>query len=389
MWIRSSPLHRTKRAVAPILPTAPSASITRASLPVPAAFTTHHPLSIKPQRLLLLQLKRIGDFILTAPAVAALRAAHPQAEIVGIVPDSVAELAACMPGLDRVLSYRSASLNAAVWASLLFGEWDVCYDFTGTDRSALMAWLSRARESLGYAKFASDGWRMRAYTSLCDASVRDLHTVDFHLALVSGNIGMPESDVFAIPSTLVDSVSKINELGRYAVIHIGTAREEKFWPAERWAEMIAHLIHARGMNVVLTGTNAGLERTHLDTLRGLLGQGGLRITRAVDAVSQVLDLTGQLSLVETAQVIAGGALAIGVDSMAMHLAAMLEKPQIVLYGPTNPFHWRPRHRHAIVIVAGQAVASSDFQPKVKGQPMELISTRMVVAAVEGIAREEK
>ena len=40
-------------------------------------------------------------------------------------------------------------------------------DFTGTDRSALMAWLSRAEHSLGYAKFASNGWRARAYTALC------------------------------------------------------------------------------------------------------------------------------------------------------------------------------------------------------------------------------
>ena len=58
-------------------------------------------------RILLIQLKRIGDFILTAPAVAALRRAEPAAEIVAVVPAMVEDVAHCIPGLDRVLPYGS------------------------------------------------------------------------------------------------------------------------------------------------------------------------------------------------------------------------------------------------------------------------------------------
>ena len=74
------------------------------------------------ERILLLQLKRIGDFILTAPAVAALRAARPAAEIVAVVPENVAGLAACMPGANRVLPYRTHRANLDVWVSLCVGE---------------------------------------------------------------------------------------------------------------------------------------------------------------------------------------------------------------------------------------------------------------------------
>jgi len=42
-----------------------------------------------PCRILLIQLKRIGDSILTAPAVEALRAAYPKAEIVMLMPNKV------------------------------------------------------------------------------------------------------------------------------------------------------------------------------------------------------------------------------------------------------------------------------------------------------------
>lgn len=346
-------------------------------------------------RILLLQLKRIGDGILTAPAVAALRASNPKAEIVAVVPASFAELFSYLTGVDRVLVYKPGSLNADVWASLLFGEWDACYDFTGTDRSALMAWLSRARRSVGYAKFASESWRARAYTELCEASVRELHTVDFHLALVRQGAGSGEQgaagegrrtkgegllgDGRQVPRLALRPLPFALPASPFAVLHLGTAREEKFWPAERWAEVIetmatCSLPQASGAKpqapcqIVLTGTNTGLERPHLDQLRALLSV-------------PVTDLTGQLSLVQLAGLIQQCDLAIGVDSMAMHLAAMFQRPQVVLFGPTNPFHWRPRHERAVVLHAGHDGPVTQFAPRSKGGPMELISTMQVLDAI--------
>ena len=317
---------------------------------------------MNPRRILVLQLKRIGDAILTAPAIAALREAYPQAEIVVVVPEAVAGLARSFSGVDRVLKYSNWSLNLHVWLSVMLGEWDLVLDFTGTDRSALMAWLSGAAERRGYAKFSSGKWRARAYTDLSAASVRDLHTVDFHLALT----GLQEVQTPALQPPRVE-VPALPE--RYALVHIGTAREEKFWPVERWAEVITRLHEVDRLPVVLTGTNAGLERPHLDKLRGMLHV-------------PVTDLTGQLSLQQTAAVIGTSAIALGVDSMAMHLAAMFRKPQVVLFGPTNPHHWRPRHARALTLVAGQPEPVLETQPKVKGAAMELISTQQVFSAMD-------
>ena len=39
----------------------------------------------------------------------------------------------------------------------------------------------------------------------------------------------------------------------FIVVHPGTARDEKYWPAERWAEVIEHLTRERGLQVALTG----------------------------------------------------------------------------------------------------------------------------------------
>ena len=45
---------------------------------------------------------------------------------------------------DEVLVYAPGRPNVALWSRVFTQNWDRCYDFTGTDRSALLARLSRA-----------------------------------------------------------------------------------------------------------------------------------------------------------------------------------------------------------------------------------------------------
>lgn len=332
------------------------------------------------ERILLLQLKRIGDFILTAPAVAALRAARPQAEIVAVVPSQVIGIARCFTGLSSAWSYHHGRLNLRTWTGIAAGSWDASLDFSGTDRAALMTRLSRATIRSGYRKFADTPSLAMAYNRLSDASVRDLHTVDFHLALLEtlGIRALAGGDSgFALPAKMRDwaarRLSQEGGKGPHVVVHPGTARVEKYWPAERWARVIEELAGREENQVVLTGARDPLEQAHLAELR--------RHLRA-----PVVDLTGRLSLLETAAIIAGARLALGVDSMAMHLAAMFQTPQIVLYGPTNPFHWRPRHGRAVVIVAGQPASFCDWSPHLDGQDMSLISTEQVINAIRAFPR---
>jgi len=333
------------------------------------------------ERLLLIQLKRIGDFILTAPAVAALRAAKPEAEIVAVVPAAVAGLAGCCAGLTRVLPYRSHRPNLHTWASIAAGAWDACADFAGTDRTAFMTRLSRARQRVGYEKFADTASKRMAYNHLSDAPVRELHTVDFHLALLE-ELGVshacePRQPCFQVPARVSKwtgvRLAEQGVHGPYAVIHPGTARAEKLWEPDRWAEVAACLVNEEKLPVVITGANDSIEREHLAALRRRL-------------TVPVADLCGSLSLVQTAAVIAGAEMVLGVDSMAMHLAAMFERPQVVLFGPTNPFHWRPRHEAAVVVAAGGTGPLTAFEPKAAGAEMNLISTAEIINAMRALRR---
>jgi ADP-heptose:LPS heptosyltransferase len=331
-------------------------------------------------RILLIQLKRIGDFILTAPAAQALHEAMPGAELVMLVPSGVVELARCLAPVQRVIPYTAGRVNLETWASTIAGEWAACLDFTGTDRSALIAQLSRAKRRIGYSKFTR-GLRSMAFTETCDASVRELHTVDFHLALVSTLLGRevhaPENSPFNIPAgTSASAREKLAESGvgehePYAILHIGTAREEKFWPDDRWAEVAQYLHDHHHLKIVLTGSGDGLEKPHLDHLRSLL-----HVPYA--------DLTGKLPLTELAAVIRDCRVIAGVDSMAMHLASLFAKPQVALFGPTNPYQWRARHPQARVLTPFSENPVQTFAPKMKKGSMADIPTTRVTTSLDSL-----
>ncbi len=331
-------------------------------------------------RILVIQLKRIGDFVLTAPAMQALRDSMPEAEIVMLVPDAVAALARCLTSVSRVIPYTRGRINLETWGSAMAGEWTACLDYTGTDRSAIIAQLSRAGHRIGYTKFAR-GLRKLAYTATSEASVRDLHTVDFHLALVSQLLGREmappaaSEHIFHLSPEIVDSARSKLAAGRtatpYVILHPGTAREEKFWPAERWVEVGRHLGRHHNLHLVLTGSDDGLERPHLDYLR-----------RHLDV--PFTDLTGKLSLPELASVIDGSRAVAGVDSMAMHVASLFGKPQVALFGPTNPYHWRARHDRSLVVVPGSETPVKSFVPKMKKGAMSGIPVTRVTAALDAL-----
>ncbi len=69
----------------------------------------------------------------------------------------------------------------------------------------------------------------------------------------------------------------------------------------------------------------------------------------------------------------------------MHLAAAARVPCVVLFGPTNPFHWRPRHASARVIQAGHGDNPVDeFAPVSPAGGMDLIAVRAVVTACQAV-----
>lgn len=336
---------------------------------------------VKP-RLLALQIKRIGDLILTAPALARLRQARPEAAITLVTMGPAGQLAPALPSVDEHFNYRRGRPNLALWSDLATGGYEAVLDFNGLDRSVLMTWLTQAEIRATYEKRRQGYWRERIYTHASRARLRDLHTVEHMLALLDTlDLPAPPRHEPAPPSLVIPAAvgermeRRLAELGLdrpFAVVHPGTARPEKYWLAGRWAAVIDALASADGgLPCVITGGSDAAESRHL-----------AEILAACRGPRPVV-LAGSLSLLETAAVIARCSLALGVDTAAMHLAAAFQRPQVALFGPTNPYQWRPWSPVARVVLAGQTrpMTEADWLPQMPEVAMEAITVEQVIEAV--------
>jgi ADP-heptose:LPS heptosyltransferase len=97
-----------------------------------------------------------------------------------------------------------------------------------------------------------------------------------------------------------------------------------------------------------------------------------------------IDLSGKTDLLSLAAVVQRARLLLTVDSAPMHFAAAFHTPQIALFGPTNPLHWRPLSANAVVLQGETGVPLSEFAPKQRRMAMNLISTEAVINAMENL-----
>ena len=328
-------------------------------------------------RILALQLKRIGDLILTTPALWAVRQHLPKAHIVLAVEAGSQELLPAIDFVDETLIYeRHGQNNGPLWRHLLLRHYDTCLDFTGNDRSALFAVMSKARRRIAFEWVQRSRFRRVFYNEFVSSSVRENHTVDHYLHLVRGlNLPIRKESPIVLhlpewaPRKAGQLLEEIGVSGPFAIVHPGTARPEKYWPAARWAEVIKWCETHLQMPCLLTGSADGHEQNHLAAIK-----------KSHPAIA-ARDISGRLDLLTLAALTQSASLVLSVDSAPMHLAGAFGTPQVALFGPTNPFHWRPRQERAIVIQSHGPIAPPEFRPQHPGGPMTEISTQTVIDAI--------
>jgi predicted lipopolysaccharide heptosyltransferase III len=327
--------------------------------------------------ILLLQLKRIGDLILTTPAIAALRDKFPDATLSLVVAPAVEELLPAISGVDKVFVVRGKADDALDWIALAWGKFDYCLDFTRNDRSSFLTLLSQAgkRVTADHPNLRTK-IRARSYNEFVESPVRSLHTVDYHLALLKPlgihdasrviRLDLPEATVEKAEDLLTEAQAG----DEFVILHPGSARSEKFWDVDRWAQVIDH-VQEREMTCVLTGGRLPMERAQIAAIKSA-------------SRSDVIDLSGKTDLLTLAALVRKARLLITVDSAPMHFAAAWGTPQVVLFGPTNPFHWHPRSESALVLLGGFEGPVTQFNPRQRAIPMNQISTQSVIDAMESL-----
>jgi ADP-heptose:LPS heptosyltransferase len=328
------------------------------------------------KRILVLQLKRMGDLLLTTPALAALRRHDPQAHITLAIDASCRELLPAFNFIDDSILFSRRGGNRAFWQKLILSGFDVCLDYTGNDRSAICSILSKAPKRITFQSAGKSHLRTIFYNEYVDSSARENHVADHYLHLLRA-LQVPDVSDAGITLDLPDWPVKkaqqlLGEIGvaePYVILHPGTTRPEKYWLPERWAEVIEFCKTTLGSPCIVTGKSDTIEAEHIAAIRAKAG---------------FHDLTGRTDLLTLAALVRKARLLLSVDSTAMHLGAAFGTPQIALFGKSNPFHWRPRHAKALILEAGKPQASQEPGPLHRSAPMTNISTQQVINAIRSL-----
>lgn len=270
-------------------------------------------------RILVIRGGAIGDFILTLPALAALRARFPDAglEVLGYA--HIASLAQAGGLVDAVRSIESRAL-ASFFASgaPLSGE--------------LLDYFSGFNLILSYLYDPDEVFQ---------GNVSGCTSAQFiagpHRPLESDGVHATEVFLRPLQRLAIFDADPIPRLriapatatapGTVVALHPGSGSELKNWPESAWSGLIALLVQQTDWHFLLVGGEA--EGSRLERLARTLPASRCSLARS-------------LPLPELASHLAGCQAFVGHDSGISHLAAALGLPGVVLWGPSVEAVWRPR-----------------------------------------------
>jgi ADP-heptose:LPS heptosyltransferase len=286
-----------------------------------------------PREVLVLRLDRIGDLLMSLPALADLRAALPEARIRLAVGAWSLEVAQRAP-VDEVLVWSapwvqrkaeggdSLRVLAGKARALRAHPPDLAIDLQGDLRASILMALSGARERVGYAN-TGGGWLLTRVVPL-DESVSWVEQNRTAVAVATGRAGSGRAAPIVSEAERAEARQLLAEAGARARpligIHASGGRPIKQWPIDRWAAVGTRLQEDFGASLVLTGSAADRPLT------ARLGRG----------LRHPVDLAGRLSLRQTMAVIAELDLFLSPDTGPMHMACAAGTPSVSVFGPSDP-----------------------------------------------------
>ena len=295
-------------------------------------------------KIAVLRANRIGDFVVTLPALAALRAAYPRAEVVLLGQRWHADFLTGRPGpIDRVVpippyhgvgepeDYRDdPALLDRFFAAMATERFDLALQLHGGGGNS-NPFVGRlgARHTAGLRAAGApplDRWL---------PYLRDQAEIMRYLEVVGLVGAAPVGLQPHLAVTLADreeaSLALLPDMQPLVAIHPGATDPRRHWSAARFAA-VGDALAAGGARVVLIG-DAG-ERELTATVGRLMA-------------TPPADLAGRLSLGGLLGLLARCRLAIGNDSGPLHLAAAVGTATIGVYWGRNLLHYGPlgRARH--------------------------------------------
>jgi heptosyltransferase-3 len=276
-----------------------------------------------PKKILVVQLRRLGDVILTTQALAALKKRYPAATLDFLTETPGAEAVAGHPAIDEVLVYDAeGALGALAWALKIRARgYDWVIDFLANPRTALLTALSGAAVKAGPAHVR----RSWAYNHKMLQPAKACYT-GLEKVLWLSELGVAASDAPPLPQLYL---AKRPERVENVIGLVPPSRQvTRRWPAASYAKLGRLLRDKHGARLkVFWGPG---EKDLADEVVRGIGAGA----EAIPETRTIADL---------AREIASCRLLVSNCAGPKHVAVALGVPTVTIHGSSDPVSWTPVH----------------------------------------------
>lgn len=310
-----------------------------------------------PQNIAVFRALQLGDLLNAVPALRALRAAFPAAQITFIgLPWARMFVERYHYLLDGFISFPGypglPEQEPDMQALPLFlrqvqdRQFDLAIQMQGSGgiTNPLMAFWGAARYAGFYepGRYCPDRETFLEYPDHEPERWRHLRLMEF--------LGIPlKGDQLEFPVRAQDwrELEELRDLfalgGQYVCIHPGARKQERRWPVENFAQVADGLV-SLGCQVVITGSREEAP-----------------IAEAVvrHMAAPAVNLAGKTSLGGLAALLSDARLLVSNDTGVSHVAAAVEAPSLILFSAPDHERWAPadQHLHRVITDASHASAA--------------------------------
>lgn len=243
--------------------------------------------------------EQMGDIIACEPVAREVRRLHPNDYIIWMVRKAYVELVRYHPNLDGYVIEKCPGERVQLLRSGIF---DVVYNMHISHRKCKYCPEDPINPTADKIGLTFDNYYDRG----------DL------LYMFSQAAGLPAITAdpkMYIPQSVRQTTGALSIPADPIVIHCQSSHVMRDWPAANWNKLIAWLISTYHYPIIEVGLTTTITETH----------------------PKFRSLAGQLSLLETAEVIRQARLFIGIDSGPAHMANAMDTEAIILLGKLFDF----------------------------------------------------
>jgi ADP-heptose:LPS heptosyltransferase len=286
-----------------------------------------HARNIKPRKVLVLYLSGIGDIICQTEFYKRLKRSYPDGEIWACLPAALVELQDSFFSFDGYIKHTSyketiSQINEQRFDLVILPGWVL--------KDSILALLSNTKAIIGFINDRSFSNRLVNSFRLEGVGIRVPYLMQNmrYTHLSERSAGIAKVLGFDTMKATEVSIERIAEPQDYVVFHASSQLLSKKWDPANFARVANHLLN-----------NGFCDKIFLigDKKERVLNEEIVSLA----ANKKLVNRSGELSLIQSKNLIAAAKLFLGNDSGPMHISALSGVPTLGLLGPYPPDIGRP------------------------------------------------